>query len=330
MITVTLFSRKDCHLCEEARDQLEKIQADIPHKLLVIDIDSDPQLVKEYGTEVPVVTVGPFRLKAPFGSQELRITLAAAQDRERHIQMIEASPKLRDLRERGVWSRADGFSFWFSKHYMLVFNLVVAFYLGASISAPVLMKSGWETPANLIYKAFSLVCHQLAFRSFFLFGEQYYYPRASAGMEGVQSFEQATGLSESSNAADLYQARNFVGNEQVGYKIALCQRDFAIYGGILLFGVLFSLSRYRLPGLPWYVWIAIGILPIAIDGFSQILSQPPLSLLDYRESTPMLRVLTGFLFGFTTAWFGYPVVEESMHETRKIYNGKWDRTRQPV
>lgn len=330
MISVTLYTRRDCHLCEDALEQLRQLQDEIPHRLHEVNVDLDPELKKQYGLEVPVVEAGPFRLKAPFGFQELRVTLAAAQDRERHIQMVESSPKLRELRERGVWTKADGISYWFSKHYMLVFNLLVVVYLGFAILAPTMMKIGWETPANWIYKGYSLVCHQLGFRSFFIFGEQFTYPRASAGVAGALTFEQATGLSESSNASDLLKARSFVGNEQVGYKIALCQRDIAIYVGILLFGVLFSLSRYRLPSLPWYIWIVIGMIPIGLDGFSQLLSQPPLSFWGFRESTPILRVLTGFLFGFTTAWFGYPVVEESMRESRNIYDGKRARTNQPI
>lgn len=325
MITVTLYTRRDCHLCDETRDLLEQLRQEFPHQLLEIDIDRDPELTKTYGLSIPVVTTGPFRLNAPISAQELRITLAAAQDRERHIQMVEDSPRLRELREHGVWTRADAFSDWFSKHYMMVFNLVVALYLGLAFLAPVMMKAGLETPANVIYKGFSLVCHQLAFRSFFLFGEQIVYPRAEAHMSGLVTYAQATGFSEGSSAADLLQARAFVGNAVTGYKIALCQRDVMIYFGILLFGLLFSLSRYRLPALPWYLWIVIGIMPIALDGFSQLLSQPPLSFWAYRESTPQLRALTGFLFGFATAWFGYPVVEESMRETRQIYAGRLAR-----
>jgi len=330
MITVTLYTRRDCPLCVETKDMLEKLRVDLPHQLLEIDIESSPALTKEYSLSIPVVVVGPFRLSAPIGEQELRITLAAAYDRERHIQMVEASPKLQELRERGIWTKADDFSNWFSKHYIWVFNLAVFFYLGMAFLAPVLMKAGLETPANWIYKGYSLVCHQLAFRSFFLFGEQVVYPRADANLSGLITFEAAAGLSEGANASDMLKARNFVGNETLGYKIALCQRDVMIYFGILLFGVLFALTRYRIPALPWYLWIVIGIIPIALDGFSQLFSQPPLSFLALRESTPQLRSLTGFLFGFTTAWFGYPIVEESMRETRQIYAGRRVRTRRAV
>jgi uncharacterized membrane protein len=206
-----------------------------------------------------------------------------------------------------------------------VLNVAVLIYLALPVLAPILMKVGITTPANAIYKAYSFVCHQLAFRSFFLFGEQPVYPRAAAGVRSLLTFSQATGLSEASTADALYQARQFVGNQVVGYKLALCERDIAIYGSILLFGIIFALSGRKIKSLPWYIWILVGILPIALDGFSQLLSQPPLGFIPFRESTPFLRVLTGFLFGFTTAWFGYPLVEQTMADTRRMLLAKRDR-----
>ena len=182
-------------------------------------------------------------------------------------------------------------------------------------------------PANLIYRGYGLVCHQLAFRSFFLFGEQVAYPREAAAVAGLQTYTQATGLSEASTAEDLFQARTFTGNEVVGYKVALCERDMAIYFGIFLFGLLFAITNRRLPKLPWYLWLLFGILPIALDGLSQLLSQPPMDFLPYRESTPLIRLFTGFLFGFTTAWFGYPLVEETMAESRQLLSRKLQRIR---
>jgi uncharacterized membrane protein len=68
-------------------------------------------------------------------------------------------------------------------------------------------------------------------------------------------------------------------------------------------------------------------VPIALDGLSQLLSQPPLNILPYRESTPMLRTITGFLFGFMTAWFGYPYVEESMSENYKYLGIKLSKAK---
>jgi uncharacterized membrane protein len=118
-----------------------------------------------------------------------------------------------------------------------------------------------------------------------------------------------------------------VGDETVGYKVALCERDVAIYAAILFFGLLFGLTGRRFPQLHWTLWILVGLGPIGLDGFSQLFAQfewPFLaSILPYRESTPFLRVLTGAMFGFFTAWFAYPNIEESMQETRQFFIKKF-------
>lgn len=329
MIQVTLYSRKNCHLCEEAYLDLIALGDQYPHKLEVIDIDLDEATQKRFDQQVPVVQVGPYLLKAPFSRQELEITLAAQSDRARHIDRIKNPPETLQTPASKKWSRADSFTYWLSRHYLAMFNIFVLLYVGIPFLAPVMMRVGAELPAKVIYKAYSVVCHQLAFRSFFLFGEQLVYPRQAAGLEGYKTFFEATGLSEGNYDKDLIAARNYVGevssDRQVGYKVALCQRDVAIYLSILLFGLVFSITGRRLSPLPWYLWVVIALAPIGIDGFSQLLSQPPLNLLTYRESTPFIRVLTGGLFGFSTAWFGYPLVEETMAETRQILSDKWER-----
>jgi uncharacterized membrane protein len=181
------------------------------------------------------------------------------------------------------------------------------------------MNAGMPALARPIYSAYGAVCHQMAFRSWFLFGDQAVYPRASAEIEGLTTYGEATGLSEE----DLLAARRFVGNEAVGYKVAYCERDVAIYGAMLLFGLVFAVTGRRLQALPWYVWVGIGIAPIAVDGFSQLFSQlPGWGLWAYRESSPLVRTLTGGLFGFTTAWFGLPLFEESMADTRLLLSSK--------
>ena len=218
---------------------------------------------------------------------------------------------------------ADRFSLWIGKHWLFAVNLLFIIYLGLPVLAPVLMKEGAKLPATVIYTAYSPLCHQLGFRSFFLFGEQPYYPRAAAGVAGAITFGQATGIDEN----NLLAARAFIGNDQLGYKIAICERDVAIYAAIILFGLIYALSQRKLPPLHWALWLLFAIAPIALDGFSQLFSQLPIpaiaSILPYRESTPFLRVLTGFLFGFGTAWFGLPYVEESMRETRDLMGKKF-------
>lgn len=327
MIEVILYTRKNCSLCDEARLELLSLKDELPFSLTLVDIETNPKLEKQYGTAIPVVEVGPFTLKAPFSAQELKVTIGAALDRDRHIRMVEASPKIKEIQSAGVWTRSDALSRWFSNHYMLFLNLIVVLYLGGAFLAPIAMKLGYQTPAKVIYKGYGLLCHQLAYRSIFLFGDQWFYPRQQAGLSSLQTYSQASGFNEGSGAQDTLKARSFIGNQTMGYKVALCQRDVAIYGGILLFGILFSLAHFQIRPLHWLPWFLIGIGLIALDGFSQLLSQPPLSFWAFRESTPFLRFLTGFLFGFNTAWFGYPVLEESMGEMRALYDRKWKRSR---
>jgi uncharacterized membrane protein len=208
---------------------------------------------------------------------------------------------------------------------MLATNLLVLLYVGVPFLAPVFMKVGWTAPAGLIYRGYSLVCHNLAFRSWFLFGDQAAYPRQSANVDSLETLAEATGLSEANTATDLFAARRYVGNEQIGYKVAFCERDVAIYAGIFVFGLLFVLSGRKIRGLHWAIWLLVGMGPIGLDGFSQLLSQPPFELWAYRESTPLLRTLTGVIFGFTTAWYGFPIVKETMDDTRRALLVKFRR-----
>lgn len=319
VIEVRLYTRAACSLCEQVRSDLQSLQASVPHCLVEIDTDAHPDLQVLYGEYVPVVEVGPYRLRAPFERQELHMTLAAARDRLVHMRNVDAGTVERLSGPSGRWTRADSFSYWFSRHYMAFFNLFILLYVGLPFLAPALMLDGMTGPAQVVYRTYSVVCHQLSYRSFFLFGEQWFYPRAQAGLPAnIKTFAQVSGIQDGNQAEDLLVARDFIGNARIGYKVALCERDIAIYGAILLFGVVFVLTGRRIPALPWYLWLLIGLVPIGLDGFSQLLSQPPFNFFPYRESTPYLRVLTGGLFGLATAWFGYPMVEETMVETKKL------------
>ncbi len=181
--------------------------------------------------------------------------------------------------------------------------------------APVLMKTGQTSAADVIYRMYKPLCHQLAYRSFFLFGEQAVFPREITGIEGLKTYEQATGLDSQDNLA----AMAFRGNEQLGYKTALCQRDVAIYTSLLLFGLVFALTKRKLKPLPWFAWIILALGPMGLDGLSQLVSQmdiPAMSWFAMRESTPFLRVLTGAMFGWFTAWFGLPSIDEMINDTK--------------
>jgi uncharacterized membrane protein len=329
MLTITIYTRRDHPASLEAKDNLESLKEKFPHRLVEVDVDTDPTIQKSYGTNVPVVEVGPYRLNAPFDKQKLMMTIGAATDRRGQLDRLGREDHFERVRRGQEISRADRAMDWVSRHYLALLNGLMLLYFGLPMLAPVLMNAGMKTPASIIYTIYKPLCHQFAFRSFFLFGDQTYYPLADAGISGVKTFEEASGISDIHNPTSYarVEARNFIGNETMGYKMALCERDMAIYSSIFLFGLIYAATGRRLKPLNLVLWILIGIAPIGLDGFSQLFSQMEwswlASLIPYRESTPFLRVLTGALFGFATAWFAYPYMEESMVESRQFFIKKF-------
>lgn len=174
---------------------------------------------------------------------------------------------------------------WLLAHWLAIANLLVALFVALPLVAPLLLAAGLDAPARWLYGAYHLVCHQWPGRSYFLFGAEPYYAPATLGV--------------------LAQASDFVGDTRLGWKVAWCERDLAIYGAVLLAGLLYAGVRRRARPLPW-PWFALCLLPIALDGFSQ--------LFGLRESTPLLRTLTGLLTGGAAVWLVYPRIERAVRD----------------
>jgi glutaredoxin len=56
---VTIYSREQCHLCEEALETVEAVAASVEATVEIeeVDVDADPDLAAEYGDRVPYVFV---------------------------------------------------------------------------------------------------------------------------------------------------------------------------------------------------------------------------------------------------------------------------------
>ena len=90
-----------------------------------------------------------------------------------------------------------------------------------------------------------------------------------------------------------------------GHQVCLCERCCAIYGSMFLSGLAFVFSKKRLPGIPWWLWVLM-ILPMAWDGTTQMFG--------WRESTWILRTVTGTLFGLGSVWFVLPLIHKTLME----------------
>ena len=294
MRRVLLYTTADCPLCDKAEALLARLQGQYRLTVETVDITSEDDLFQRYRYVVPVVVVGNgLTVEAPVTEDRLRWALE-------RVPGLKAGPAAQPQvtgRLRDFVVAVDRLIFQFARHWLLVFNLLLGLYVGLPVLAPALMASGVEGPARLIYTVYRPMCHQLPWRSFFLFGEQPYYSKdyliSQVGAEPL---------------ATLWTAGSFLGTLELGYKIALCERDVATYGAMLLAGVLFGLVKKRLKPLPWLVFV-LFLLPMAIDGGLQFIG--------LRESTPLLRVITGGLFGLGAIWLAYPYFEMGMQDVQQ-------------
>lgn len=204
--------------------------------------------------------------------------------------------------------------FWLAHHWLAVFNVLTAFFVAGAFLPPVFLKLGMPGAAGVVYTFYRPLCHQYPFRSWFLFGPQLAYP-----------------LTTPIHATEMNTLRSFVGDAHTGYKTALCQRDVAIYGFMLLAGLVYGILRHRKPVKPWPMWqyFAFGILPMMVDGGIQWLSYavwifaPNLIKVPF-ETTPLMRAFTGALFGLGLVAASYPYLNEYFEDIHRVLKRKFD------
>ncbi len=72
---VIIYSRPGCHLCEEAKQAMHDSDCANEYTLEEINIESDPELLRHYRYEIPVITID--------GREEFRHRLTAEDFRQR-------------------------------------------------------------------------------------------------------------------------------------------------------------------------------------------------------------------------------------------------------
>jgi hypothetical protein len=78
VVRVTLYMKADCHLCEDVRGALERLQTRYPHRLDTIDITTQPELVTRYGERIPVLLIEGREFGAPLPPRLLERALREA------------------------------------------------------------------------------------------------------------------------------------------------------------------------------------------------------------------------------------------------------------
>lgn len=75
MFKLVLYGKPGCHLCDDARAEIERVRSDRPFELEQVDITLDPALNRRYAERIPVLTLDGDELF------ELRVDGEALKDR---------------------------------------------------------------------------------------------------------------------------------------------------------------------------------------------------------------------------------------------------------
>lgn len=217
------------------------------------------------------------------------------------------------------------------RHWLAIFLVVYGIFNALPFVAPVFMKLGWIGAADAIYTGYSFLCHQMAQRSFFLFGDHLMVapddlPLALTGSTGT----------------DTLLLRNFRGSDALGWKVAWSDRMVSLYGGVWLVGLVYwAVARVRtVKPLPIWLFI-LFLLPMAIDGGTHTISDYSGGLTAgfryhnawlaaltghalpdgfYRGDAigsfnSIMRLLTGLLAAVGVVWIAFPYIDRSARAT---------------
>lgn len=232
---------------------------------------------------------------------------------------------MNNINQKSITSSTKSIQFtnWVTDHWVWGVCVILGIYVGLPWLAPIFMKIGWTGTGNLIYMLYSTQCHQLPERSFFLFG-----PKLMIPLSDIQAAWENT-----NNPLIL---RKFIGNPEMGWKVAWSDRMVYMYTSIILFAIfIFAPRRKTLKPLPWWGFFLL-LLPMAVDGVTHFLSDFSGIGNGFRDSNLWLstltnhalpasfyagdafgsfnswmRLITGILFGLGVVLFLFPHIQAS-------------------
>jgi uncharacterized membrane protein len=210
---------------------------------------------------------------------------------------------------------------WLASNWLHTFVLVYGLWVILPWLAPLMMQIGQNELGKAIYFVYSLFCHQLPERSFFLFGPQIMY-----SLSDVQMAWQDT--------LDPTVLRRFIGNDSLGWKLAWSDRMVSFYTTIWLSAIAWWPFRRKIKPLPWWGFVLL-LLPMFVDGITHTASDFSGLGRGFRDSNDWLltltrntlplvyagdslgsfnswiRLITGVLAAAGLVWFAFPHMERS-------------------
>ena len=55
MALITIYSKPDCHLCDRAKEVIERCRTKVEFTVEVVDISQNPELFQRYCDDIPVI-----------------------------------------------------------------------------------------------------------------------------------------------------------------------------------------------------------------------------------------------------------------------------------
>lgn len=176
--------------------------------------------------------------------------------------------------------------------YIFAFYVAVLIIWNLSfILPPILALSGNQGASNAFYQFHSYFCHQRLDRSFCFFSDNTL--GDCVGPDTINGPVYAvTGKSHSVIVS---------GGDIVGYELAACARDNAIYLAMLLGALALPFfSRIENKDVPPVLYFILAIVPLGIDGTGQ--------LIGLWTSTNFMRVVTGTITGLAVPIYLLPML----------------------
>lgn len=225
-----------------------------------------------------------------------------------------------------------------ARYWFIAANLVSLTILALAFLAPALMAEGYTGAGQAIYRSLAPHDHQLPQRSYFLFGQ----------MGGLQTYSLEQVLAW---GADPNNLRAFVGNAEIGFKMALNERMVAIFAALVFGGLVWGLTGGRPRLSPWLFLLLTT--PLLLDGFSHMASEN--SGLGFRQANNwavqltggafpaafytgstlgslnwLLRTVTGVLFGLGFVWFLFAYLADNFAAVRRRLEPRFERRSAPA
>lgn len=228
---------------------------------------------------------------------------------------------------------------WVFRHWLQLWVVLFTLYNLLPMLAPILMQLNLMPLATPIYTLYNLVGHQLANRSFFLFGEQITYTVQELPVTLVGEF-----IADSTGLGD------FIGDSDFGWKMAWSDRLVSMYGSALITTYFYILLRNR----PNYrglsrTWMLLLTLPLILDGATHYVSDFG-SLTDgfrwdnawltfltasrfpsafyigdeWGSFNSLMRLITGIMFGIGLMAWALPICERYFARNAGILQGRLD------